>query len=57
MTTDSHSITQAYKDGRMQKAIKTIYQYDLKGNYIREYASLGEASNALNIPIPNLSCA
>lgn len=62
MTTDrrmklSRSITQAYKDGRMQKSIKTIYQYDLKGNYIREYASLGEASNTLNIPISNLSCA
>lgn len=62
MTTDrrmklSRSITQAYKDGRMQKAIKTIYQYDLKGNYIREYASLVEASNTLNIPISNLSCA
>ena len=53
----SYSITQAYKDGRMQKTIKTIYQYDLKGNYIREYASLGEASNALNISISNLSCA
>ena len=62
MTTDrrmklSRSITQAYKDSRMQKAIKTIYQYDLKGNYIREYASLGEASNTLNIPISNLSSA
>lgn len=62
MTTDrrmklSRSITQAYKDGRMQKSIKTIYQYDLKGNYIREYASLGEASNTLNIPISNLSYA
>lgn len=53
----SYSITQAYKDGRMQKTIKTIYQYDLEGNYIREYASLGEASNALNISISNLSCA
>lgn len=62
MTTDrrrklSCSITQAYKDGKMQRTIKTIYQYDLKGNYIREHASLGEASNALNIPLSNLSCA
>ena len=62
MTTDrrkklSCSIAQAYKDGKMQRTIKTIYQYDLRGNYIREYASLGEASNALNISISNLSCA
>lgn len=62
MTTDrrkklSCSIAQAYKDGKMQRIIKTIYQYDLKGNYIREYTSLGEASNALNIPLSNLSCA
>lgn len=53
----SCSIAQAYKEGKLQRTVKTIYQYDLKGNYIREYASLGEASNALNIPLSNLSCA
>lgn len=53
----SCSITQAYREGKIKRAIKTIYQYDLNGNYIKEYNSLGEASSTLNIPISNLSCA
>jgi hypothetical protein len=62
MTTDrrkklSYSVTQAYKEGRIKKTVKSIYQYDLKGNYIRKYNSLGEASVILNIPVSNLSSA
>ena len=53
----SDSVIQAYKEGRIQKTIKTVYQYDLKGNYIREYCSLTEASNVLNIPVSNISSA
>lgn len=53
----SVSVTQAYKEGRLQKTIKPIYQYDLRGNYINKYSSLTEASNTLNIPISNISNA
>ena len=53
----SDSVIQAYKEGRIQKTIKTVYQYDLMGNYIREYCSLTEASNVLNIPVSNISSA
>lgn len=53
----SYSVSKAYEEGRIQKTIKPVYQYDLKGNYIREYASLTEASESLNIPMSNLSTA
>lgn len=51
----SDSITQAYMEGRMQKTTKTVYQYDLRGNYIREFTSLKEASEVLGIPVSNIS--
>lgn len=53
----SDSVTQVYKEGRLQKTVKPIYQYDLRGNYINKYSSLTEASNTLNIPTSNISNA
>lgn len=33
---------------------KAIIQYDIKGNYIKEWGSIAEASKILNIPAPNI---
>lgn len=53
----SEAVLKAYKEGRLAKTVKTVYQYDLKGNYIRKFPSITDASKTLNIPISNISSA
>jgi len=36
-------------------SVKQILQYDLQGNFIKEWSSLTEASNILNLQISNIS--
>lgn len=51
----SASTKSAYKEGRLLKATKKVYQYDLRGNYIREFNSLTEASLSTKTDLANLS--
>lgn len=53
----SNAINRAYDEGRLKKTEKTVYQYDLKGNYIASYSSLKEASIITNTNLSNLSSA
>lgn len=45
----------AYKEGRLHKTTKKVYQYDLRGNYIGEFESLKEASASTKTNLPHLS--
>lgn len=51
----SASTKSAYKEGRLSKATKKVYQYDLRGNYIREFNSLTEASLSTKTDLTHLS--
>ncbi len=48
--------THAYKTGlRKSTDITPILQYDLEGNFIREYKSINEASKETNLDIRHIS--
>ena len=51
----SESVCKSYKEGRLKKSTKVVYQYDLKGNYLHKYNSLTEASKITGVNISNLS--
>jgi group I intron endonuclease len=53
----SESVNRAYSEGRLQKTIKEVHQYDLKGNYMASYPSLTEAAAKTNTDLSHLSSA
>lgn len=53
----SDATFKAYNEGRLQKTTKEIHQYDLKGNYIASYSSMGEAATITNTDYSSLSLA
>lgn len=53
----SEATLKAYAEGQLVKTVKTVYQYDLKGNYLNEFPSITNASQSLHIPISSISSA
>ena len=53
----SLAIKKAYREGRMTRTTKRVYQYDLRGNYLREFSSLKEASEITKTDLSHLSQA
>lgn len=53
----SKSLKKLYSKNEFPKTTKTVYQYDLKGNYITSYSSLTEASRITHTNLPHLSSA
>ena len=51
----SCSTVNAYKDGKLKRTNKEVFQYDLKGNFIRKFDSLKEATEYVNVDLHHLS--
>ena len=51
----SKATSKAFEEGRLRKTTKTIYEYDLAGNFIREWNSLTEAAETLGLFIDKIS--
>ena len=51
----SKAIIKAYKEGRLKYTTKIIYQYDLKGNYLRSFKSLKQAVELTGVDLSHLS--
>ena len=51
----SCSTKNAYREGKLKETNKEIFQYDLKGNFIRSFNSLKEATECANVDVHHLS--
>lgn len=51
----SKSVLKAYKEGRLEGTTKVIYQYDLRGNYLRSFESLKQAVELTKVDLSHLS--
>lgn len=51
----SKSVLKAYKEGRLEGTTKVIYQYDLRGNYLRSFKSLKQAVELTKVDLSHLS--
>ena len=53
----AEATTKAYSEGRLKPTTKEVYQYDLRGNYLRSFSSVKEASLSTGAPMSNISLA
>ncbi len=51
----SKSVLKAYREGKLEGSTKIVYQYDLKGNYLKSFDSLKQAVEVTGVDLSHLS--